>query len=125
MGAAGLVSVHPHPDHLHRAGIPWENPFVESFNGRARDELFNIEEFTSLTEASIVVEAWRVEYNTWRPHSSLGGLTPAEFKQRWIEQINRMFIAGGTSIGVPSGQTKTTLMVVQCRKYIASYWLPE
>ena len=40
----------------------------------ARDELLNIEEFGSLTEARIVVEAWRMEYNTWRPHSSLGGL---------------------------------------------------
>lgn len=67
-------------------GSPWENPFVESFNGRARDELLNIEEFVTLTEARIVVEAWRMEYNTWRPHSSLGGLTPAEFKRRWLGQ---------------------------------------
>lgn len=67
-------------------GSPWENPFVESFNGRARDELLNIEEFATLTEARIVVEAWRMEYNTWRPHSSLGGLTPAEFKRRWVDQ---------------------------------------
>jgi len=67
-------------------GSPWENPFVESFNGRARDELLNVEEFVTLTEARIVVEAWRMEYNTWRPHSSLGGLTPVEFKRRWTEQ---------------------------------------
>ena len=67
-------------------GSPWENPFVESFNGRARDELLNIEEFGSLAEARIVVEAWRMEYNTYRPHSSLGGLTPVEFKRRWIDQ---------------------------------------
>jgi transposase InsO family protein len=60
-------------------GSPWENPFVESFNGRCRDELLNIEEFGSLLEAQVVVEAWRVEYNTYRPHSALGGLTPAEF----------------------------------------------
>jgi transposase InsO family protein len=62
-------------------GSPWENPFVESFNGRARDELLNIEEFASLLEAQMLVEAWRVEYNTYRPHSSLGGLTPAEYAE--------------------------------------------
>ena len=65
-------------------GSPWENPFVESFNGRARDELLNIEEFTTLLEAQVVTEAWRVEYNTYRPHSCLGGLTPAEFAARWM-----------------------------------------
>jgi putative transposase len=65
-------------------GSPWENPFVESFNGRCRDELLNTEEFGSLLEAQVIIEAWRVEYNTYRPHSSLGGLTPAEFAARWV-----------------------------------------
>ena len=64
-------------------GSPWENPFVESFNGRTRDELLNIEEFGSLLEAQVVIEAWRVEYNTYRPHSSLDGLTPAEYTEQW------------------------------------------
>jgi transposase InsO family protein len=64
-------------------GSPWENPFIESFNGRTRDELLNIEEFGTLLEAQVVIEAWRVEYNTYRPHSSLGGLTPAEYAERW------------------------------------------
>jgi putative transposase len=64
-------------------GSPWENPFVESFNGRVRDELLNVEEFASLVEARVLVEAWRIEYNTYRPHSSLGGLTPAEYAERW------------------------------------------
>jgi putative transposase len=57
-------------------GSPWENPYVESFNGRVRDELLNLEEFTSLTIAQVLVEAWRIEYNTYRPHSALGGLPP-------------------------------------------------
>jgi putative transposase len=57
-------------------GSPWENAFVESFNSRSRDELLNVEEFATLREARVVVEAWRIEYNTYRPHSSLGGLTP-------------------------------------------------
>jgi transposase InsO family protein len=64
-------------------GSPWENPFVESFNSRVRDELFNVEEFATLLEAQVVVEAWRIEYNTYRPHSSLGGLTPAEYAASW------------------------------------------
>ena len=67
-------------------GAPWENPFVESFNGRVRDELLNVEEFGDLPEAQVVVEAWRIEYNTYRPHSALGGLTPAEFAQSWADQ---------------------------------------
>jgi putative transposase len=57
-------------------GAPWENPFVESFNGRARDELLNIEEFGSLLEARVVIEAWRLEYNTYRPHSSSAASLP-------------------------------------------------
>jgi putative transposase len=60
-------------------GSPWENPFIESFNERLRDELLNIEEFGSLTEAKIIIEDWRIEYNTYRPHSSLSGLTPTEY----------------------------------------------
>jgi len=77
---SGLGTVYIEP------GSPWENPWIESFNGRARDELLNVEEFGSLTEARIVIEDWRNEYNTWRPHSSLGGLTPAEYAARWTPQ---------------------------------------
>ncbi len=71
-------------------GSPWENPFIEGFNGRVRDELLNVEEFATLFEAQVVVEAWRTEYNTYRPHSSLGGLTPAEYAKKWtINQPSR------------------------------------
>ena len=106
---AGLVAVRGAPEHLRmdngpellawalrdycrlagtrttyiEPGAPWENPYVESFNGRVRDELLNLEEFTSLTVAQVVVEAWRIEYNTYRPHSALGGLTPAEYAVNW------------------------------------------
>lgn len=66
-------------------GSPWENAYVESFNGRVRDELLNIEEFGSLLEAQVVVEAWRIEYNTYRPHGALGGLTPTEVRAAWTE----------------------------------------
>lgn len=58
---------------------PWQNPFVESFNGRLRDELLNIEEFGSLAEARVVIEDWRQQYNTYRPHSALGGRCPSEY----------------------------------------------
>lgn len=64
-------------------GSPWENPFVESFNGRVRDELLNVEEFFTLTEAQVIVEDWRIEYNNYRPHSSLGQRTPLEFVAAW------------------------------------------
>lgn len=66
-------------------GSPWENPYVESFNGRLRDELLAVEEFGTLLEAQVVIEEWRVEYNTERPHSSLGWLSPAAYAKRWGE----------------------------------------
>lgn len=60
-------------------GAPWENGFNESFNGRFRDELLNGELFTSLQEAKVVTEDYRLAYNHRRPHSSLGYLTPAVY----------------------------------------------
>jgi len=53
-------------------GSPWENGYVESFNGKFRDELLNGEIFYTLREAQVIIERWRREYNTFRPHSSLG-----------------------------------------------------
>ncbi len=58
-------------------GSPWENGYCESFNGKLRDECLNGEIFYSLKEAQIVIERWRVEYNTERPHSALGYRPPA------------------------------------------------
>ncbi len=58
-------------------GSPWENGYNESFNGKLRDELLNQEVFFSLKEAKVVIENWRQEYNTIRPHSFLNGLPPA------------------------------------------------
>ena len=60
-------------------GAPWENGYNESFNGRFRDELLNPELFTSLTEAKVVTEDYRLEYNHRRPHSSLAYMTPAAY----------------------------------------------
>jgi putative transposase len=62
-----------------RPGKPVENAFIESFNGRLRDECLNVHQFSSLTEAQHIIEVWRLDYNQRRPHSSLGHLTPNEF----------------------------------------------
>ena len=64
-------------------GRAWQNPFVESFHSRMRDELLNVEEFYSLAEARVVIGDWREDYNTRRPHSSLGMLAPAAFAAAW------------------------------------------
>ena len=64
-------------------GAPWENPYVESFNGRLRDELLAVEQFDTLVEAQVLTEDWRIEYNTQRSHSSLGWLAPAPYVGRW------------------------------------------
>ena len=58
-------------------GSPWENGYCESFNGKPRDECLNGEIFYSLKEARVVIEKWRVEYNTKRSHSALGYRPPA------------------------------------------------
>lgn len=65
-----------------RPGKPIENGFIESFNGRLRDECLNVNEFSTLAEAREILEAWRVDYNDCRPHGSLGNLTPNEFAQQ-------------------------------------------
>ena len=68
---AGTVFIEP--------GAPWQNGYVESFNGRIRDELLSCEVFDTLTEAKILIEDWRIDYNWNRPHSALGNKTPAAF----------------------------------------------
>jgi putative transposase len=60
-------------------GAPWQNPFVESFHARLRDELLNIEQFACRAEAQVLIDDWREDYNHRRPHSSLGNRTPAAF----------------------------------------------
>ena len=60
-------------------GSPWENGYIESFNGKLRDEVLNREVFYSVKEAKVIVESWRLEYNNHRPHSGLGYMTPAAF----------------------------------------------
>jgi putative transposase len=63
-------------------GKPIQNAFVESFNGRFRDECLNQYWFTGLADANEIIAAWKVDYNENRPHSSLGNLTPEQFRQQ-------------------------------------------
>jgi len=58
-------------------GSPWENGYIESFNGKLRDECLSREEFTTLSEAKVLIEQWRNEYNQIRPHSACGYQPPA------------------------------------------------
>jgi len=67
-----------------RPGKPVENAFVESFNGRLRDECLNENWFLSVREARDIIESWRKDYNEARPHSSLNGLTPREFAESTV-----------------------------------------
>ena len=67
-------------------GKPWQNGATESFNGKFRDECLSLEWFRSRAEAKVVIETWRRHFNTVRPHSSLGYLTPAEFVASLKEQ---------------------------------------
>ncbi len=70
-------------------GSPWENAYVESFNGRLEDELLDREEFATVKEAKVLVEDHRLEYNHRRPHSALGYQTPAAFAASYREKQRR------------------------------------
>ena len=72
-----------------RPGKPNENAYIESFNGKFRDECLNEHWFITMAQARRVIEEWRVEYNTERPHSSLGNLTPEEFAERCLSGTGR------------------------------------
>jgi len=76
-----------------RPGKPNENAYIESFNGKFRDECLNEHWFISLAHARRVIEAWRIEYNTEQPHSSLGNQTPHEFAaERATKAEERVFL---------------------------------
>jgi putative transposase len=64
-------------------GSPWQNPYVESFGSRVRDELLAVEQFSCLAEAKVLVEDWREDYNEHRPHSALDMKSPARFARAW------------------------------------------
>jgi putative transposase len=78
--ASGVETLHIAP------GSPWENGYIESFNGKLRDELLNRELFLNVSELRYVVDRWRMDYNHYRPHSSLNYMAPAAFAVRCLEQ---------------------------------------
>jgi len=89
-----------------RPGKPTDNPFIESFNGSFRDECLNAHWFLSLDDASSKIEAWRMEYNSYRPHSSLEGLTPNEFVEKHLANVREV-----TLPGVPSSEPMSSSAV--------------
>jgi len=86
-------------------GSPWENGYIESFNGKLRDELLDREIFDTLLEANVLTERWRQEYNTVRPHSSLGYRPPAP-KTRLF--MNGSFSTVSTPAEIDKSADKTT-----------------
>lgn len=77
-----------------RPGKPVENAYIESFNGRLRDECLNSHEFCSLHEARHTIEGWRQDYNEKRPHGSLDDMTPMEFARQEMEKVQSNVTAG-------------------------------
>jgi transposase InsO family protein len=84
-----------------KPGSPWENPFIESFNGTFRADCLELWVFAEGREAQDIIEQWRLEYNHRRPHSSLGYLTPAQFAQQ--EAAAQQPPAHTTSALTPTG----------------------
>jgi putative transposase len=83
-------------------GSRWQNAWIETFNGRLRDELLNGWIFDGLLEAQVLIEDWRVDYNNHRPHSAHGDLTPTEFAQAWTARTpTSTRIAAGPLTGTP------------------------
>ena len=100
--------------HYIAPGKPMQNGFVESFNGRLRDECLNEHLFSSLPAARQMIEEWRIDYNTERPHTSLNGLTPQEFVTRSQDQNwNRANLLMGTIRG--AGQWRKKYGSMECR----------
>lgn len=86
-------------------GKPQQNAFIEAFNSRLRDECLNEHVFTSLGEAQRIIEAWRIDYNTSRPHSAIGNQTPAAFAAASVLAMQR-----GEALRYPRGFAPAPLL---------------
>jgi len=84
-----------------RPGKPNENAYIESFNGKFRDECLNEHWFVTMAHARRIIEAWRIEYNTERTHSSLDNLTPEEFAMKLSKQSQQSVSLTADSIPIP------------------------
>jgi len=113
-------------------GSPWENGYIESFNGKLRDELLKGEIFDTVIEARIIIERWRKEYNTRRPHSSLGYLTTKGDASSSCESMCR---GNDIALGKPGSQgspivvtgrrhQREKLMISAAARMISSVFLP-
>jgi transposase InsO family protein len=76
--------MHGKDHHYIDPGSPWQNACIESFNSIFRTTCLDRWVFSSLTEARVVIHQWLEEYNTVRPHGSLGGMNPEQFLQQWV-----------------------------------------
>ncbi len=79
-------------------GSPWQNGHVESFNGRLRDECLNVEAFVDAQDARRITGRWLQHYNSERPHSSLGNLTPEEFRRKSTQSTTKIEVREGLSL---------------------------
>ena len=82
-------------------GSPWENGYIESFNGKMRDELLNCEIFDTMQEAKVLIERWRTYYNTIRPHSALECMPPAP--ESWLVDISLKWLRTNLKTGLKNG----------------------
>jgi putative transposase len=98
---AGSVYIDP--------GSPWQNPYVESFGSRVRDELLGVELFSCLAEAKVMVEDWREDYNQRRPHSALGMIAPARFARMWRADRDALAVSLQSPYGLLARDGDTTL----------------
>ena len=99
LGRLGVKTLYIEP------GSPWENGYIESFNGKLRTELLNRELFDTLLEAKVVIGLWRNEYNTIRPHSSLGNRPPAP-EAVWVQPKG----SGATPLRLSAGSEQVVLV---------------
>ena len=86
--------------HFIDPGRPVQNAFIESFNGKLRDECLNQHWFVSLEEARRIIKSWRMDYNTTRPHSSLGYMTPEAFRLSFEQKLEYDKMKQGLSLAV-------------------------
>ena len=108
--------------HFIDPGKPTQNAYIESFNGKFRDECLDQNWFTDLADARGKIETWRVEYNTVRPHSSLAYATPEEFAERLKDKIRRPDSHSGWYKS--GGQVSSDLRLVIIPSIVShtSYW---
>ena len=86
-----------------RPGTPVDNSYIESFNGRLRDECMNVEPFFDLSDVLEKLERWRLDYNQVRPHSALGDRSPEEFVREWRESSATSLRTAGPVKEAPAG----------------------